>query len=60
MNTALVSSTISDDPLTYKEPMLNPQKNWREAAIMDEFNFILQNEMSLLAYALFSIDPIGS
>jgi len=60
MNTAVVSSTISDDPHTFKEPMLNPQKNWREAAIMDEFNSILQNEMFLLAYAQLGINPIGS
>jgi len=44
MNTALASTTVNDDPRTYNEAMLPPQKKNPEADIMDEYNSIRRNE----------------
>jgi len=60
MNTALALTTINDDPRTYKEAMLSPQKNKWEAVIMDEYNSIIRNETFSLAQAQFGNKPIGS
>jgi hypothetical protein len=59
MNSALALTTIIDDPCTFKEVMLSPQKKKSEAAIMGEFNSIIQNETFSPAIVQFGIKPIG-
>ena len=60
LNTDLASTTINDDPRTYKEAMLSPQKKKWEVAIMDEYNSIIRNETFSPAQAQFRNKPIGS
>jgi len=60
INTALASTTINDDPRTYKEAMISPQKKKWEAAIMDEYNSIIRNKTFSPAQAQFGNQPSGS
>jgi len=60
MNTALASTTKNDDPRTYKEAMLSPQKMKWEAAIMYEYNSIIRNETFSPAQTQFGNKPSGS
>jgi hypothetical protein len=59
LNTVIGSTTMYSDPCTSKEALLSPQgKKW-EAAIMDEYNSIVQNETFSQAQAQFGNKPIG-
>jgi len=60
MNTALASTTINDNPRTYKEAMLSPLKKKWHAAIMDQYNSLIQNETFSPAQAQFRYKSIGS
>jgi hypothetical protein len=60
MNSALASSTIINDPRTYKEAMSSLQKkNWA-TAILDGYNSNIRNETFSLAQGPFGNTPIGS
>jgi hypothetical protein len=56
--TVIGSTAMYSDPRTYKEALLSPQEKKWKAAIMDEYNSIIQNETFSQAQAQFGNKPI--